>query len=431
MGTDYDSLILSHPAAVILRSQVEARAQAIERRALDESALEGETPFFWSAEISNGRLDSHYTRMDVSSLRNYAQDAEAGVSFLYGHDNREVIGRSLGGQFVGGQGNGVARVLADFYSVAGIQLGTVSSDQVIRAIRTGILRDVSIGFYGGELECSICGRDILRDWECRHYPGFKYEVEHDGKTEEVMCTADVKNAHLAETSSVYKGSTPGAVVVKAERDAEAGTMKPEARQLIEQRYRIHLPEKRVVAPGHKERNEVAEREADTTQPGGAENAPGTEQGNPPSAQDPPAPPQSDASATDEAREVSQLLTRAGVTNASVTTPLLAVRALVDECERLKPLADDGERYRTRLRERVVQEQVRAVGTASESFKGMVSRATVGELEGLLVDLGAKGDEVFGGGRRTVDGTDLPDEPERETRAADSIPPAYTAAYSAS
>jgi hypothetical protein len=214
----------------------------------------------------------------------------------------------------------------------------------------------------------------------------------------------VENARLAETSGVYKGSTPGAVIVKAERDAEAGTMKPEARQLIEQRYRIHLPEKRVQVPGHKERTEVAEREAEPVTP------PPAEQGDAPPIAAPPAaelPPAVNPPSDEEEREVAQLLTRAGVTNEKAKTAILAARALAAEVERLKPLADDGTKYRERLRERVIQEQVRATGGANESFKSLVSRATVTELEGMLPDLAKRGNELFGGGRQTVDEAEEP------------------------
>jgi hypothetical protein len=421
MSEETTERVFQYPSAVIRPLQAaELRALALERQVFDEAGLEKYDPYFFSAEISNGRLDSHFTRMAQSTLKNFAADAAAGVSFLYSHDVTELIGRSMGGQFVGGQGNGVARVVADFYITPGLRLGNVESDQIIRAIDSGTLRDVSAGFYGGEWVCSICGNDVW-DWQnCRHYPGCKSEVQAEGKTEVVVCTADVEGARLAEESGVYKGSTPGAMIEKATRQAQEGTLEPKTRLYLERHLRIHLPDRRVLVAGHKERNEVAEREAETT----TGSAPGAEQGNPPPAQVPIAP-TIDASASDEAREVGELMTRAGVANASATTPLLAARALAAECERLKPLADDGTRYRERLRERVVQEQVRAVGTASESFKGMASRATVGELEGLLTDLGAKGDEVFTGGRRTVDGTDLPDEPENpqpKQRAAHS--PAY-------
>jgi hypothetical protein len=421
--------VLSFPAAVIrTATQDELRALAIEREVIDDAYVQKYKPYFWPAEASSTRLDSHGTRMAVSTLKNYAAEAEAGVSFLYSHDNREIVGRSMGGRFVNAQGNGVARFTADFFAVPGVKLGSVSSDQIIFAIDSKMLRDVSVGFYGGEWMCSICGRDIW-GMECRHWPLMKYEVEHDGRTEEVLCTADVENAHLAEVSGVYKGSTPGAAIGKAEREAKDGRLSPEVRRMLETRFQMHLPDKRAVVPGHKEMNVSTNREAEPNPP--------EQSGSPapeaPPAQDPPVvapPPAVGTPSGDETREVAELLTRAGVTSPQAVTPIAALRALTAECERLKPLADDGTKYRERLRERVIQEQVRATGAANESFRSIVSRATVAELEGMLPDLAKQGNDLFAGGRRTVDGTELPDEPETQTRAAD-IPPAYHGAYSAS
>src|SRR5205085_6719057 len=77
-----------------------------------------------------------------------------------------------------------------------------------------------------------------------------FKVQADGETKEVLCTADVENAHLAEVSSVYKGSTPGAIITKAEHDARQGLLTPRLRAAIERRYHVTLPEKRTVVPGN-------------------------------------------------------------------------------------------------------------------------------------------------------------------------------------
>jgi hypothetical protein len=64
-----------------------------------------------------------------------------------------------------------------------------------------------------------------------------------------QCIAAIENAHLAEFSLVYDGATPGASVIRAQQEAEAGRIRPEQARLIEQRYRIHLPERRRVVQG--------------------------------------------------------------------------------------------------------------------------------------------------------------------------------------
>ena len=397
---DYDKLILAHPAAVILRSQDELRAQAIAARALDETSIEGEDPYFFSAEVSNNRLDSHYTRMAESSLRNYADDANSGVSFLYSHDPCELIGRSIGGKFVGAQGNGVARVTADFFALPNLQLGAVQSDQVIRAMKTSVLRDVSIGFYGGELICSICGRDILRDWDCWHYPGFTYEVEGDKQVKEETCTADVENARLAECSGVYKGSTPGAsitrgvVVVKAEREAEAGRIKPETRHLIETRYRIHLPEKRVAVPGHKEQAmpEPKPEEKPTEQETRA------------------------AQPEIKVEDVRAILSDAGLKEGELLPNL---RTLAEQ-------AKDGRAYREVLIDEAIKEGVRANGAEFkvDEYKRTLQGLPIETVRTMKDDWARIASANIKGGRQTTD-EGQPPEPAQQT------PPAYTAAYSAS
>ncbi len=418
---NYDSLIMPYPAAVVLRSQDELRAQAVERRAIDQAAIEGEEPYFFSAEISNNKLDSHYTRMAQSSLKNYAAEADAGVSFLYSHDPSELIGRSVAGRFVGAQGDGVARVTADFFALPGLQLGTVSSDQVIRALKTSVLRDVSVGFYGGKLICSICGRDILRDWDCWHYPGMTYEVEGNGAVTEETCTADVEDAHLAETSGVYKGSTPGAsvrgaVIVKAERDAEAGKIKPDARQLIEQRYRIHLPEKRVLITG-KERDEVSdtnrEAEKQPTPPAAGE---ANEPQEPPDSQTPA--PQSEGETERQVVAFARAqFAAAGFKEEDAPT---SMRVLAD-------LALDGTRYREDLIQAALRAGVRSRGAQfqRDRYEAILRRSSVEEIKVFASDWGAEGDQLFAGGRQTVD-----DSGEPQTQQH-TIPPAHAAAYSAS
>lgn len=391
MGEEATERVHEFPSLVVrpLRA-AELRQLALEREVFDEEGLTKYEPYFFSAEISNGRLDSHFTRMAQSTLKNFAVEAQAGVSFLYAHDNRELIGRSFGGQFIGGQGNGVARVVADFYVTPGLRLGQTESDQIIRAIDSGTLRDVSAGFYGGEWICSICGNDVW-DWQnCRHYPGCKSEVQADGKTEIVVCTADVGDAHLAEESGVYKGSTPGAMIAKAERQAKEGTLEPKTRAYLERHLRIHLPDKRVSVPGHSEERTMPEPKDET--------------------------PKATESAAEEERQVSELLTRAGITDATVKTPLAAARALATECERLKPLADVGTQYRADLSAAVVREAVRA-GFGEETYKGLCASASVETMKRILEELGAKGDSIFRGGRQTVDESEESKPARRKAPAA--------------
>lgn len=402
MSQETSERVYQYPSAVIrpLRP-AELRAIALERQVFDEAGLEKYNPYFFSAEISNGRLDSHSTRMAQSTLKNFAAEAEAGVSFLYSHDITELIGRSMGGQFIGGQGNGIPRVVADFYITPGLKLGNVESDQIIRAIDSGTLRDVSTGFYGGEWMCSICGNDIW-DWQnCRHYPGCKFEVQADGKTEAIVCTADVENAHLAEESGVYKGSTPGAMIAKATRQAQEGTLEPKTRLYLERHLRIHLPDKRVQVPGHKETTEV--REAGTEQQGGT------------ATQDPQTQPESNPPLADAERTVV-----AFARTQFATLGLKSEDAPADVAA-LVSLAADGRRYREDLITEALKAGVRTHGEKfqRERYEGILRRSTttIEEIRTLAAEWGAKGDALFAGGRQTVDETEEPNRPKRSAPAA--------------
>ncbi len=405
MSEEITERVFTYPAAVVISPDL--RTAAVERRVFDEAKLAEYNPFFFSAEISNNRLDSHSTRMAVSTLKNYAAEAQAGVAFLYSHDRAEIVGRSMGGQFVNAQGNGVARVVADFYAIPNLQLGAVSSDQVIRAIDSGVLTDVSVGFYGGEWICSICGHDIW-DWEeCGHYPGMTFKIVGNGETREEVCVADVENAHLAEASGVYKGSTPGAMIAKANREALDGRMKPETRAYLERHLRIHLPDKRVVAPGHTQESNMPEN---TKTPEEIERE------------------RAERAETPELLvSVRALVKDAGLSDDFATIPE-GVRLMGEELKRLRPLADDGATYRNDLVEEALAEGVRAHGAefAKETYRAVLNTSTLETVKRMRDDWKAVAGQTFQPGRQTAD-----EGGEPETRTQQPIPPAYQAAYSAS
>jgi hypothetical protein len=212
---------------------------AREQHAFDGSVFDDHEPFLWRAEISSTRLDSYYTHMAESTLQNFARMAADGVAFQNSHHWNELpLGRSLTGLVE--QDGDERRVVADFYTLSGLQLNGVSTDDFITGVRSGIIHDVSVGFYGGKYICDICGRDYL-SWDCPHWAGREYEVgEGEGKRTQV-CTARIENAELVEVSAVYDGATPGAAIVKAEMAAERGRLSPAEYEMLETQYRIRLP----------------------------------------------------------------------------------------------------------------------------------------------------------------------------------------------
>lgn len=226
-------------------------------KAQDPTIFEETEPYFFSAVISTDQTDTYFTRMTAKTLQNYAADAEAGVSFQNSHNNFMLgLGRSIVGKFVrASNANGTgARTEATFYTMPGLAAGAgLSTDELIRRIRSGITFDVSVGFYGGEIRCSICKGRMLASWSdpkrCNHYPGIEYEIRDKTTKDEQTSTGTVATvrrevaiglvdgAHLAEVSAVYDGSCPGAGIVKAQQDAAAGRLNPAMARRLEAQYR--------------------------------------------------------------------------------------------------------------------------------------------------------------------------------------------------
>jgi hypothetical protein len=383
---EFDSTVFAFPAAVQHdRASTATLLGLAKERAGDPAIFDTFPPYMWKATISTDRFDSYSTRMKASSLRNYAAEAAAGVAFQDSHKTDGLVrtlGGSLTGSYAGPQGDGVAHTDADFYTVMGMD---PTIDSFVNKIRAGLVRDVSIGFYGGQFICSICGRDMLSDWDCWHYPGMQYSVKDDSgkKTDEkVLCTADVEDAHLSEVSAVYDGATPGAVILKAQRDAQEGRIRPDLARQLETRYRIHLPDRTVRGPG------IDRQEQPMTDP---ETTP----------QDP-----SKLAVTIRledlpAEQVRALFAPAGITADTLTD---GIRALTDELARLRPLADDGTAYRADLLAATLAEGVRAFGPgfAKETYEALLKTAPLDTVKRMQADWKDAGDKLFPGGRATVE-----------------------------
>lgn len=338
--------------------------------ALDPSVFDEHPPYFFGAEISSTRLDAYFTHMDpATTLPNYARDAAGGVSFLAAHNSRTLpFGRTLTGELLAGAE--LTRVTSDIFTIPGLPIDVSAfgsgaartTDQLITAIRAGIQTDVSIGFYGGWFRCDVCGNDLM-DWRmCSHIPGMRYEVKGaDNVIREQLCTATVIDARLAEVSAVYEGATPGAVILKAQDAAERGMLGLDVARLVEQRYRIALPGRRLLVPGatvENERMTIAEQQ-------GAAAAPAAD----PAAQPPAAAPAPDAGELAQLRALTTDLERMTSSLSEITVAagagerglVEAVRWMGDELARLRPLADDGRAYREQLTGEVNAEGVRALG----------------------------------------------------------------------
>lgn len=436
-----DDLMLSTTALVQTRATTTELVALASRRALDPSVFEDRAPFFWMAEISSNRLDAYYTRMAASTLRNFALDAEAGVAFQNSHATWQLgFGRSLTGKFVSAGGNGVSRVEADFYTVPNLRLHDVSTDDFITGVRAGILADVSVGFHGGECLCDICGNDMFRSWDCWHIPGITYLIEQAGGIKaEVVCTATIENAHLAEVSVVYDGATPGAAIRKAQMEATNGRLNDAQVRLLEQRYRMRLPDRRVIVPGAALSQENPMPKDETTR---------TAEVQTPVVAPEVAPSPTESAATqrgadmagaedeeeedeEEMRQVATLQTRLtsvteerDTTRAALTEARSRIQALEAEVARLTPAAEDGRAYRDDTIADALAEGVRAFGPefAVETYRSLLESSGLPVIKRMRDDWKAVAARTFPTQRQTVSEGD-PAPADRTDRTPNA---AYTA-----
>lgn len=221
------------------------------KHATDPAVLDETPPFFWQSEISNDRQDSYFTRMKARTLRSFAKNARDGVSFQYSHDWKKLgLGQSIGGKYEelkGGDPDGLTsanmRTVADFYTMPGMKMNAdMDTDSFILGVRSGVLRDVSVGFYAERMTCGVCGKDMILWWgynfgECTHVPG----VEYDDDNGKGVAYAWIENGILTEVSQVYDGATPGAGHLKAYSLAESGTVDGARIRMMERQLRMKLP----------------------------------------------------------------------------------------------------------------------------------------------------------------------------------------------
>lgn len=429
-----DERTFTHPARVLsLRPADTARLTALvrEQHAFDPDVLDERAPFFWPAEISSNRLDAYFTRMAPTSLRNYATEAAAGVAFQNSHNQHQLgFGRSLTGTYE--ESGDLARVLAEFYTFPGLRMNDVSTDDFILGVRSGLIKDVSIGFYGGSFRCALCGRDML-DWECPHIPGIQYP-QHDAAgnvTGAELAFAWVDEAHLCEVSAVYDGATPGAAILKAQQEADGGRLRPETARLLEARYRIRLPGAARQWSGvngeARTRLEVEVMELEVTGPEAAGATEPVAELEHPAGDAEAEAVMVDAGAVAELRalyEGQQARTRAvaellGLPDGGDMST--AIRSLQTEVARLQafegramaaerqvaellPLAEDGRTYRADMLAETLAEGVRAYGDrfAADTYRPLLEAAPLATVKRMRDDWRAVGDQLFKGGRLTVD-----------------------------
>lgn len=355
----------SHLARVRLVS-TERRAEITEllkgRYTLDEDP---NSLFLWDAEISNDLLDSHFTHMDEQTLRNYAEDTEIGVAFLRAHNWKELpIGYSVSGTFdVDG---GKQRVVSGFYTVRGIP----ETDGLIKRMESGLLRDVSVGFWGGTMRCDICQQDF---WDCRHYPGLKYEEKKGDVVTTLLATYTIEDARLSEVSGVFDGSTPDAMILKAQRGAKSGDLTLQQIQQLEQRYRISLPDKKIYTVPKPTQGEAKMNEKDFARVVGI-------------LVDSKIVPEAERDAVDDTQIAGH------------------IEKLYERVKTLEPQAADGVRYREDLVKEALAEGVRAQGEGFDSalYEATLKTSPLAVVKRMRDDWKKFADAALPAGRSSVD-----------------------------
>jgi hypothetical protein len=429
------------------------------QHAFDPTVFDDHPPFFWRTVPSTQLIDAYGTRMMDDSLKNFAADANEGVSFMAAHDVRDMpLGRSVVGEFKDGRVKGGKRTEADFYTVPGLKTRTYSSDDFVLGTRAGINHDVSIGFYGGEIRCSVCNE---RWWsffgmtfnDCDHMPGMTYQkLDAKGKEtdQEVIASGDVYGAHMAETSAVYDGATPGAAIIgilRAERMVDAGRVAPDTARLLEARYRVKLPvqhnwqgadlsraaESRAqsrhgaaTTPPSEEERAMANRNSGETNPpeqtAAGENNAAAGNNNPPAdaSNSSAGSNNAAAAATNDAavaeaeqrgRTAAQtsfrtLLVDCQLVESSDTRDIATVvRSLADSNQQLRDQAADGRQYREDLVVDALAEGIRALGNdfRKDDYEPLLRGAPISTIKRFRDDWKKVGDEKLAGGRHTQDG----------------------------
>jgi hypothetical protein len=235
----------------------------------DPSVLDGGLPYLNAAWGSTDLVDTYFTRMLPSTLQNFADDASGGVSIQNSHRTNELgLGRTYLGKYTAARSANPGRAVMDFYIPPNLRVTEVNTSDVIGGIRWGTIKDVSVGFYGGSIRCSLCRKPMLEDLfflfffggedddrdvvdpdaPCGHLPGVEYPVrDREGKKTDQRAVAigEIDDARLAELSFVFDGATPQAqikgrqapVVAKAQRMLELGVLTRAAALQLEHRYR--------------------------------------------------------------------------------------------------------------------------------------------------------------------------------------------------
>jgi hypothetical protein len=189
--------------------------------------LAAEDVYLHYLEAANDNfIADRYAFLTDATLRNIAKDATAGVAFMNSHRDGGLshpqdlpMGKTFAGRYEQ-LADGRKRALVAFYMLRGVKPNgdnAPSTDDLHRTIVGGTTQDVSIGLYGGDQVCDVCGNDVGDYEACKHDPGTAHDMTPDQQKAQIArgvtkgrASYSVDAAHMGEVSAVYDGAVPGA-----------------------------------------------------------------------------------------------------------------------------------------------------------------------------------------------------------------------------
>lgn len=242
-------------------------AEALQRinaiRGEDAEPLTEEDVYVHYAEAANSAfIGDRYAFLSTRTLKNIVRDAQAGFAFMnshrtggLSHPSELPFGRTFCGRWERAE-DGSERALIGFYMRRGVAPNGANgptSDDLHKGIDAGTIFDVSVGLWGGDYVCDVCGGD-LSDWEsCPHVPGTTYDMDAEAQAAQAArgvtggrASYTIDNARCGETSAVYDGAVPGAGFRKAlSRQAtlsraERAQMRAAYSRLLNRKERAHM-----------------------------------------------------------------------------------------------------------------------------------------------------------------------------------------------
>lgn len=202
--------------------------------------LTGQDVHIRYAEAANGSyIPSRALFLAESTLRNVAEGANHGVSFMNSHrtggfstPSELPFGQTFWGRFNG------AEAEIGVWMLRGVKPNGEngpSTDDLAAMIDAGALKDVSVGLYGGQPICDLCGL-VVNEWDenaCGHVPGTTHamspaeqEKQKRRGVPDGCATYSLHDARFGEVSAVFDGAVPGAGFRKAVSFAARGDLTP-------------------------------------------------------------------------------------------------------------------------------------------------------------------------------------------------------------